>query len=472
VIDYKPPSNHPSSFRDPSGFVFKQDKQIFRQINNNYFDHYSKLTDSGLYQQLVDKELLIEHETIESTSERIIIKPKYIDFFSYPYEWSFTQLKDAAETTLEIQLLALEHGMSLKDATAFNTTHYRNKPIFIDTLSFEKYNEGDPWFAYGQFCVHYYCPLLLLKYGIRAKWNLSESYLNGTEVELTSKLLPLKTYLMPTILTNVHLHAKSLKKYKNHQSNTANKINSKSYGIPRKRLINIIKSLKLKINSLELENKNTTKWNNYYSFTNYEENDFKLKENTLSRWIGEQSIKNVWDIGANDGHFSRIVKDISHCIYSSDYDPLATESNYLKCKINKEKNITPFVSNITEPSPGLGFANTERSTLLNRMMNVDLDCILALALIHHLCISENCSFTMLASLWSKLSKYLIVEFVHPEDSWARSLLDQKGRNVELFSYYNQSDFENDFSKFYNIVDKITLGTSQRIMYLMVRKVSE
>ncbi|MBU1127173.1 SAM-dependent methyltransferase, partial [Patescibacteria group bacterium] len=146
-----------SSFRDPNGFIFFIGSDLFRQINETGRQNFDFLTDSGLYQKLVEDKLLIAHEqapekiTLSKNAYKII-KPQIIPFLSYPYEWSFTQLKDAALLTLKIQETALKYNMSLKDASAYNVQFIGCNPIFIDTLSFEKYKEGQPWIAYRQFC--------------------------------------------------------------------------------------------------------------------------------------------------------------------------------------------------------------------------------------------------------------------------------------------------------------------------------
>ncbi len=147
----------PSSFRDPSGFIFQRNNSIYRQINNSYQPHYDLLMESGLYESLVDSGFLIPHEEkmdvqCESPLNFYrVIEPEFIPFISYPYEWCFSQLKDAALLTLEIQQRALKFGMSLKDCSAYNIQFRRGKPLLIDTFCFEKYQEGKPWVAYRQF---------------------------------------------------------------------------------------------------------------------------------------------------------------------------------------------------------------------------------------------------------------------------------------------------------------------------------
>ena len=148
--------NNSASFRDPSGFVYEKDGVLYRCINRRYKEHYEKLIGSGLYDRLEKEGLLIPHEEVDvqfnDPTVYKIVKPRKIPVVSYPYEWSFSQLKDAALLTLKVQKMALDYGMTLKDASAFNVQFIGCSPVFIDTLSFEQYSDHSPWQAYRQFC--------------------------------------------------------------------------------------------------------------------------------------------------------------------------------------------------------------------------------------------------------------------------------------------------------------------------------
>ncbi|MBN8787990.1 MAG: hypothetical protein J0I84_12950, partial [Terrimonas sp.] len=160
---------HPSSFRDPSGFVFEYEGKLYRQVNKRYADDYDLLLSSGLYDELLKGGKLIAHQALQqnltgSNDWYVTLLPEQIQFISYPYEWCFDQLKDAALLTLDILQISLKHVMVLKDATSFNVQFVNGKPIFIDTLSFEKYNDTEPWVAYRQFVECFIVPLVLSSY--------------------------------------------------------------------------------------------------------------------------------------------------------------------------------------------------------------------------------------------------------------------------------------------------------------------
>ncbi|MEI7526409.1 MAG: hypothetical protein WCJ95_18825, partial [Mariniphaga sp.] len=184
-----------SSFRDPSGFLFYEEGKLLRQVNGCYKEDYDLLMGSGLYTRLVEKNLLIPHQELTghqglNGSTYKVIEPEKVGFISYPYEWSFSQLKDAAFATLEIQKIALQYGMTLKDATAYNVQFHKGRPVFIDTLSFEIYQEGKPWQAYKQFCQHFLAPLALMGYTDIRLNQLLKLYIDGIPLDLTSRLLP------------------------------------------------------------------------------------------------------------------------------------------------------------------------------------------------------------------------------------------------------------------------------------------
>ena len=196
--EIKPNEKIAGSFRDPSGFLFHLNGLIYRQINIEYKKNYIHLMKSGLYEALMDTKLLIPHEEVNigslaSDNAYKIIKPEQVLFISYPYEWCFSQLKDAALTTLKIQKKSLNFGMSLKDCSAYNIQFRKGKPILIDTLSFEEYREGKPWIAYRQFCQHFLAPLALMSYKDIRLNQLLRIYIDGIPLDLAIHLLPFRT---------------------------------------------------------------------------------------------------------------------------------------------------------------------------------------------------------------------------------------------------------------------------------------
>lgn len=427
-----------SSFRDPSGFIYEDEGKVYRQINEVYRDDYELLMKSGLYIKLINEKLLIPHKEIKSknTNAYKIIEPKYLNFISYPYEWCFSQLQDAALITLKIQKIAMGYGMSLKDASAYNIQFNEGKPIFIDTLSFEKYQEGRPWVAYKQFCQFFVAPLALMSYKNVELGKLLTNYIDGIPLDLANDLLPLKSKLNLSIFSHIYLHSKAQKKH----SSDGIKSKENNIRISKQSLLAIIYNLENTVKNLK-NKENETEWGDYYSFTNYNKTSFNNKKILIEKYLKKVKPKSVWDLGANNGEFSRIASNLNIPTVAFDIDPKAVEINYRITKQKKEKFMLPLRIDLTNPSPAIGWANDERKTLVERG---PVDLVMALALIHHLAISNNLPFAKIAQYFSTLGKYLIIEFVPKEDSKVKILLSTR---IDIFSEYDQKSFEKEFSQY-------------------------
>jgi len=448
-----------SSFKDPSGFVFKKDDIFYRAVNPIYKDNYDLLMQSGLYEELVKKGYLVSHCEVELKGFEDaykIIKPLQIPFITYPYEWSFSQLKDTALLTLKIQMVALKFGMSLKDASAYNIQFIDGKPVFIDTLSFEKYKEGTSWVAYKQFCQHFLAPLLLMSYRDIRLNQLLKTNIDGIPIDLTEALLPNLKKLNPSVFFHIYMHSKFQKKYEDKDIDF-----KKTTHVSKSQLININKNLQDTINGLKYPAKQS-EWGEYYTFTNYTDDAFENKKGIINSFLDTVNPKFLWDLGANNGLFTRIASQRGINSVAFDIDPVACEKNYLTIKRNGEKNLLPVLFDLTNPSPSIGWANCERENISKRAVP---DVIMALALIHHIAISNNVPLFDIAKYFSSLSEYLILEFVPKSDSQVEKLLATR---EDVFPNYNEEGFEEAFSSFYKIVNKVKIEGSERTLYLMKR----
>lgn len=447
-----------ASFRDPSGYVFEKKGVIYRNINPSYQDHYEYLIKSKLYKKLVDLKLLIPHLEVKNDSPSIYktIRPKQIPFISYPYEWCFSQLKAAALTTLKIQKIALEYGMILKDASSFNIQYLKGKPILIDTLSFERYNKGQPWVAYRQFCMHFIAPLLLMKHKNVGLNRLLQIYMDGIPLDLASNLLPLKTWLQPKSLVHLHLHAKSQDYFKNRE------VSLKQKTMNKLGLNGLIDNLQHLVKGINFKT-NQNGWTNYYKDNNYTKRAFENKMKLVLEFTKQINPKFVWDLGANTGEFSHLVAKYANEVISLDSDPLSVEANYLICQKENLTNCLPLTVDLTNPAPNIGWENQERMSFIKRG---PADLALALALLHHLAIANNIPFEKVAGLFSKICKYLIIEFAPKEDSQVQRLL--KNRR-DIFDDYQMNNFEKIFSKYFLFKRKEKVKDSLRILYLMEKR---
>jgi hypothetical protein len=471
---------HPSSFRDPSGFLFFRGGAVYRVINNVYKENYDPLMGSGLYEALTREGLLIPHaeaDPAEAPSDTAykVIKPVPLSFITYPYEWSFSQLKDAALATLRVQQTAFRFGMSLKDCSAYNIQFLKGSPVFIDTLSFEKYPEGRPWVAYRQFCQHFLAPLALMKHTDVRLSQLFRVYVDGVPLDLASALLPFRTRLRFSLLSHIHLHAGAQRRYAG-KGGRSSFVRSALRAVPAKELrppfplkmgrlafLGLIDNLESTVKRLRWQPKGT-EWADYYEDTNYSAEALAHKKRLVAEFLARTAPKTVWDLGANVGLFSRIASDQGIETIAFDVDPAAVEKNYLTVTANRETCLLPLVLDLTNPSPGLGWANTERTSFLDRG---PADTVLALALVHHLAISNNVPLGNLAEFLAKIGRWLIIEFVPKSDSQVQRLLASR---EDVFTDYTQAVFERDFAKFFAIRASTRISRSERTLYLLERAV--
>ena len=449
-----------ASFRDPSGFLFTRDGILYRQVNRKYDQEYTRLLESGLHDKLVKAGLLIPHVEVdqfpaEPDLVHKVIQPERVPFISYPYEWSFGQLKDAALATLSIQRRALKVGMSLKDASAYNIQFVRGKATLIDTLSFALYKEGQPWVAYRQFCQHFLAPLALMALRDIRLNQLLRVYIDGVPLDLASELLPGKTRLNFGLLTHIHLHAGAQKRY------SGADVKSRAATMNKQAMIGLIDNLDATVRKLDWK-PGGTEWGNYYNITNYSDAAFEHKKQLVRAWAAKVKPSLVWDLGANIGVFSRLAGEDGAFVVSSDIDPAAVEQNYRQMKQEKTQNLLPLLLDLTNPSPSLGWANEERDSFGRRG---PADMALALALIHHLAISNNVPLPQVADFFANLGKWLVIEFVPKADSQVQKLLISR---EDIFPNYTREGFESAFQQKFRIAEAVNVRESERVFYLMER----
>lgn len=451
-----------SSFRDPAGYLYYQNGTIFRKITPLGLPDYQYLMDSGLYDDLTRRRYLIRHEEISllqdcSEINGKIIKPERIEFISYPYEWCFSQLKEAALLTLQIQELALTKGMTLKDASAYNIQFSHGHPILIDTLSFERYREGEPWSAYRQFCQHFLAPLCLMAYSDVRLNQLLRIYIDGIPLDLASRLLPSRTYFKLPLLLHIHLHARSQLKFKD-KTIDKETINRQ---LNTHQLLGLIQNLKSAVRDLRWNMKGTL-WSDYERIHTYSEIALEDKTSFVEKAINIARPKIVWDLGANTGFFSRLASQKGILTISFDIDPGAVEINYQRLIQDGDTHLLPLVLDLTNPSPRTGWRLQERQSIIDRG---PVDLVLALALIHHLAITNNIPLDDLAQFFASICQWLLIEFVPKDDPQVRKIM---GVRKDIFQDYELTRFEEMFSSVFHIIDRKPIKDTRRVIYIMKR----
>lgn len=347
--------------------------------------------------------------------------------------------------------------MILKDASAFNIQFRHGRPLLVDTLSFEKYEEGTPWVAYRQFCQHFLAPLALMSYKDYRLNQLFRVYLDGIPLNLSSSLLPKRTFLRLSLLSHLHLHARAQKYFGDKPP-----VNQKRQ-MSRQALSGLVGHLDSTIKKLRWRPAKT-EWSGYYQEIHYSPKALGQKISLVSEFLEAVSPECVWDLGANTGLFSRLASDRQIMTLAFDIDHAAVEKNYLQSRQKKETHILPLVLDLTNPTSGFGWAHEERASLLERG---PAEAILALALIHHLSLSNNVPLERISGFLASLGKWLIIEYIPKSDQQVQKLLAHR---PDIYADYTEEVFEKSFSAYFRIKRKVGIVESDRSLYLMERKV--
>lgn len=447
------------SYKDPSGFVFMANNIICRQVNQVYATRYDHLMQSGLYEALTAKHWLVPHSELKENLTHTdnwykTLLPEPIHFISYCYEWTGSQLRDAGILTLLIMRKAMEHGMILKDATPYNVQFHNGRPVFIDTLSFEMYDETKPWIAYRQFCECFLYPLLLEKYTGISTHHWLTMHPDGIPATMVASLLPFKSRFNAGVSLHVFLPASVAKKVR--------ASDSKAIQFNRQKMLNLLQHLEDILRKTG-ESKTATTWSNYYDETILGQEYLKAKEEIFRKMMAESEAETALDLGANNGYFSRILAEGNRQVIATDFDHICIYHLHAQTKKEKIRNILPLVLDIANPSAAGGFNNTERPAFHQRIRT---ELVTALALIHHLAISKNIPLYDLAAWFHGIAPELIIEFPDKQDEKVQLLLSNR---EDIFDNYSEAGFEAAFLPWFEIRQKARIPGTHRVLYSMKRK---
>jgi ribosomal protein L11 methylase PrmA len=445
----------PASYRDPAGFLFRRQGVLYRHVARSYAEDYDRLMGSGLYEELAGSGRLVPHAEVTLEGERDahrVLRPDPVAFVSYPYEWCFSALRDAALLTLDIVQRSLAHGLSLKDASAFNVQFQGSRPIFVDTLSFEAVREDEPWVAYRQFCEHFLAPLALLARVDPRMNGLWRTHLDGFPLDLASRLLPRSTLLRPGLLIHLHLHARSQAYYADRPAP------KRRARLGRTQRLALLDSLRRTVESL-VPREAPSAWSSYEATHTYADEAMRVKEATVSRWLGALGARLVFDLGANVGRFAQLAAAQGAYTVSFDADAAVVEAAYADGRRQSRSGLLPLVMDLANPSPGLGWESGERDSFEVRG---PADAALALALVHHLAIGRNVPLPRLARWLSRIARAVVIEFVPKDDPQVARLLRVRR---DVFAGYTSQGFEAAFEQCFRLEAREHLSGSGRVLYL-------
>lgn len=457
---------HPASWRDPAGFVYRRDGVLLRQVQPSWVEEWQSFAATPLARRLVDTGRLLPWRDAPlddafDASAAAVIAPEVVPFVSYPYEWTFGQLRDAALLTLDVQAAAIKAGWTLKDASAYNVAFRGVTPVLIDHLSFQRLPPESPWVAYQQFCEHFLAPLALMARRDVRLGRMLRDRLDGIPLDLAAALLPGRTRLRLGLGAHIHLHARS------QRSHAGDARKPTEVRLSRSRLEALVESLKGTVEGLLWE-PSGTEWADYadQDHRSYEGGTPDAKEAVVADLLtaaGSGDDRTCWDLGANTGRFSAIAASQGYRVLSFDIDPAAAERHYRALRAAGRTDTTPVVMDLADPSPGLGWAGRERASLVER---ANADVILALALVHHLGIGRNVPLAMVMDLFADLAPQAIVEWVPRGDPMVDVLLASR---EDVFGDYTAEGFEAAVAARFEVRSRTPIPGSPRVLYHLVRR---
>jgi SAM-dependent methyltransferase len=464
------PGIDPASFRDRNARVFHQGGSVYRALGTRGFQEWDALSKTSFFHAHMENGKIVRTERVipgevgmpsEWTKDWAgILKHERIPFVSYPYEWSFGMLKEAALLHLDLIMAALEENMILKDSSAYNIQWKGVSPVFIDIGSFEVLRNGEPWTGYRQFCQMFLYPLMLQAYKEIPAQPWLRGCIDGIDPEIFAKMMSFTDMFRPGVFFHVYLQAKAQARCSAAGSNIREGL--KSAGFSKAMIETNVTNLSKIINSITWR-RLRSEWSHYAKEHGYSDEEYEQKAAFVNDVVHSRRWGLVWDLGCNTGAFSRIAARNADYVVAVDADHLAIDYLYRELKSEGSTNILPLVGNIADPSPNLGWRCLERRSLADRQAP---ELTLCLALIHHVVISSNIPLREFMDWLASLRTSLIIEFVTKDDPMVKKLLMNKTDN---YDDYDVSHFEKCITDYFTLKRKEILISNTRILYFAQKR---
>jgi hypothetical protein len=453
------PSLEPGSFRDWDSRVFYDDGRVLRALSEDGLADWSALAASKLFPQAVAEGKLVATSRLEETpiaDAAAVLEHERIPFISYPYEWTFSMLRDAALLQLELLRRALDEDLILKDSSSYNVQWSGARPVFIDIGSFERLRPGEPWAGYRQFCMLYLNPLLLQAYkGVDFRPWLRGSLAGITPVE-ARRLLSFRDLFRKGVLTNVALHARLERKHDDSDRDVKTEL--KRAGFKKELIVANVRRLEKLVRGLGWEPGSST-WSGYSATTSYDEADAARKEEFVREVVHTREWNLVWDIGCNEGRHTRIAAENARYVVALDGDSAVVDRLYRSLAAEGATTILPLVADVTDPSPALGWHGLERQTLEARGRP---ELTLCLAVLHHVAIGGNVPVPEFLSWLAELRTALVIEFPTRDDPRVAALLTRKKTGAH--PDYDREPFELALAERFDVERTEELAGGTRVLY--------
>ena len=459
--------NEAGSFRDPAGQVHLLNGRVFRTVMPCAADDFEFVRSTGLTTKLIERGQLIAETVVDPAvlgeagrNARYVLEHPRLPFISYPYEWSFAALKAAAIHQLDIHLCALEYGVTLSDATAYNIQFRGVVPVFIDSLSFSRYREGEFWMGHRQFCEQFLNPLLLRAFTGIAHNSWYRGGMEGISAQELNHVLPIHRKLSFNVLMHVVMQARF-------QSNVGSQLDAERVVTKRKLALSafrqILLGLRKWIKKLEPAGTGKTVWLEYSQNNNYSSDESRLKQDFIASFTQSVSPKILWDLGCNTGEYAKTALDAgANHVVGFDFDQGALDLAFSRAS-SEGLNFLPLYLDAANPAPSQGWAQKERLGLMQR---ANANGVLALAIVHHLAIGKNIPLHSVIDWIIDLAPQGIIEFVNKSDPMVLELLRLRD---DIFDDYNENTFKHALDKKAVIVHSKTISASGRQLFWFKRR---
>lgn len=460
----------PASFRDPDSTVLHAGTEVLRRLSPAAAEDWRVLAKTTFFRDRVAKGDIVATEEVEAAARGditdeaswpVVLRHDRIPFISYPYEWSFSQLQDAAALHIDLLLDALGEGMTMKDGYAYNLQFRGASPAFIDIGSFEQYR-GGPWPGYRQFCQTFLFPLMLQAHKNFSFRPLLRGQVNGIEPKQMRGLMSGADLTKTGVLKHVALHsAVDARNADKGDGSQATADNLRKSGFSDAVAVAAAKNVGTLVRKLRWK-PGDSHWTTYQQTSTYTDAERDQKKAFVRDALSQRHAGLLLDLGCNDGTFSLLAQDFADYVVALDNDEQTIDLMYRRLRKEGNTKILPLVMDLTDPSPSIGWRLKERPSFLDRAQP---DAVLALALVHHLAIGANVPLPEVVSWLHSLGGHLVVEFVGPDDPMSRRLLSNKPAG--LFPDYRPEVFEKLLAERFEIERQVTLDSGTRTLYSAV-----
>ena len=458
------PTFDPASFRDPEGKVIELEGRIYRTLSKVARERLERFESDSHLQALAETELHVPSRLLPTSESGLdpaqfgdkIVAHERLEVVTYPYEWSFEMLRQAALVTLDLLDWCLDRQLILKDATAYNVALHKGRMTFIDLLSIDDYRDGQLWDGYSQFCRELLFPLMLTAYKEVDFQPWFRGSMAGIEARELASFMTLRDRVRPGVFKHVVLQSWIDKRYGKEDLSVTSM--AKEASLPMAAIRGNVAGLRKVIAGMTSK-ASASIWKDYVDTHSYSQAEEEQKAAFVASSLEQAEPRRVIDLGANTGYYSRIAARHADLVVAAEADAACVDVIFRSLDGSDEgAKIVPLVLDITNPSPALGWRLKERRSLSERLST---DYFLALALIHHLCIARNIPLDQFVDSLASFGRAGVVEWVDKSDDMVVRMLRNRR---DVFDDYDRETFEACLARHFRIESRQESHGGKRCLY--------